>query len=162
MQNHFVTFIEVANFLLLKPLSLLLNQFQIFFFHIFQWFWQMNFLDIQSWWEIPCIAHFCSLFRSPFKLPEFDIEVWYNFRNRNVFNLWNKKNWKQDLEEALLADGTTGDVPLLSELIVSLLRGCDIVRYETITTSNYQMFLRRVLRKKCNVWHEIELIFSYI
>ncbi|XP_037049291.1 uncharacterized protein LOC119083644 isoform X3 [Bradysia coprophila] len=89
----------------------------------------MNFLDIQSWWEIPYIAHFCSLFRSPFKLPEFDIE---------------------DLEEALLADGTTGDVPLLTDLIVALLKGCDLVRLQGITTSNYQMFLRRILRKKCN------------
>lgn len=35
----------------------------------------MNFIDIQSWWEVPCIAHFCSLFSSTFKLPEFYIEV---------------------------------------------------------------------------------------
>lgn len=31
--------------------------------------------EIQSWWEVPCIAHFCSLFRSAFDLPDFDIEV---------------------------------------------------------------------------------------
>ncbi len=62
-------------------------------------------------------------------------------------------NETQDLEEALLADGTTGDVPLLTELIVALLKGCDIVRFQGITTSNYQMFLRRILRTKCKVWH---------
>lgn len=32
-------------------------------------------LDIQSWWEIPCISHFCSLFSSAFDLPDIDIEV---------------------------------------------------------------------------------------
>lgn len=31
--------------------------------------------DIQSWWEIPCISHFCSLFSSAFDLPDIDIEV---------------------------------------------------------------------------------------
>lgn len=31
--------------------------------------------EIRSWWEVPCIAHFCYIFRKPFKLPEFEIEV---------------------------------------------------------------------------------------
>jgi len=31
--------------------------------------------DIQSWWEVPSIAHFCSLFRAAFNLLDFDIEV---------------------------------------------------------------------------------------
>lgn len=31
--------------------------------------------DIQSWWEVPSIAHFCFLFRQAFDLLEFDIEV---------------------------------------------------------------------------------------
>ena len=31
--------------------------------------------DIRSWWEVPCIAHFCHSFKKPFHLPEFDIEV---------------------------------------------------------------------------------------
>jgi len=35
----------------------------------------MNISDVQSWWEIPCIAHFCSLFRLYFDLIDFDIEV---------------------------------------------------------------------------------------
>lgn len=107
----------------------------------------MNFLDIQSWWEIPYIAHFCSLFSVAFKLPQFDID---------------------DLEEALLSDGSTdyphhggGDVVvvdddgaigaagLLPELLVRLLAGCP--HNGTITTSNYQMYLRRLLRRKCAV-----------
>lgn len=32
-------------------------------------------LDIHSWWEVPSIAHFCSLFRVSFDLLDFDIEV---------------------------------------------------------------------------------------
>jgi len=31
--------------------------------------------EIQSWWEVPAIAHFCSLFRTAFSLPDFEIEV---------------------------------------------------------------------------------------
>jgi hypothetical protein len=38
--------------------------------------------DIQSWWEVPSIAHFCSLFRAAFNLLDFDIEV------RQVTNLF--------------------------------------------------------------------------
>ncbi|ROL51625.1 Cat eye syndrome critical region protein 2 [Anabarilius grahami] len=30
--------------------------------------------EIQSWWEVPAIAHFCSLFRTAFNLPDFEIE----------------------------------------------------------------------------------------
>jgi len=33
------------------------------------------FIDIHSWWEVPSIAHFCSLFRVSFDLLDFDIEV---------------------------------------------------------------------------------------
>ena len=35
--------------------------------------------EIRSWWEVPCIAHFCYIFRKPFKLPEFEIEVCYSY-----------------------------------------------------------------------------------
>ncbi|XP_011259799.2 uncharacterized protein LOC105253442 [Camponotus floridanus] len=85
-------------------------------------------LDIQSWWEVPSIAHFCSLFRAAFNLLDFDIE---------------------DLEEALLTDGGT-EGRLLQELIVKLLEGClpNDTRND-ISTFNYQMFLRRLFRKKC-------------
>ncbi|XP_043804423.1 protein split ends-like isoform X1 [Apis laboriosa] len=85
-------------------------------------------LDIQSWWEVPSIAHFCSLFRAAFNLLDFDIE---------------------DLEEALLTDGGT-EGRLVQELIVRLLEGClpNDTRND-ISTFNYQMFLRRLFRKKC-------------
>uniref|UniRef100_A0A8D9EA60 Cat eye syndrome critical region protein 2 n=1 Tax=Cacopsylla melanoneura TaxID=428564 RepID=A0A8D9EA60_9HEMI len=84
--------------------------------------------DIQSWWEVPSIAHFCSLFRAAFNLLDFDIE---------------------ELEEALLTDGTedTGS-SLLQELIVRLLCGC-YGRNHGISIFNYQMFLRRLFRTKC-------------
>ncbi|XP_063920414.1 uncharacterized protein LOC135135318 [Zophobas morio] len=82
-------------------------------------------LDIQSWWEVPSIAHFCSLFRTAFNLLDFDIE---------------------DLEEALLNDGTEEN-SWLQELIVRLLSGC--LPNNEISTFNYQMFLRRLFRQKC-------------
>jgi hypothetical protein len=81
--------------------------------------------DIQSWWEVPSIAHFCSLFRTAFNLLDFDIE---------------------DLEEALLTDGTE-ETSWLQELIVRLLSGC--LPNNEISTFNYQMFLRRLFRQKC-------------
>ncbi|XP_037944726.1 uncharacterized protein LOC119677450 [Teleopsis dalmanni] len=88
-------------------------------------------LDIQSWWEIPCISHFCSLFSSTFDLPDIDIE---------------------DLESALLSDGTD-EIALVPELVVRLLKGCDALKSvaKEITHSNYQMFLRRFLRQQCRV-----------
>ena len=33
--------------------------------------------ELRSWCEVPSIAHFCSLFRAAFDLPDFDIEVIY-------------------------------------------------------------------------------------
>ncbi|XP_058830193.1 protein split ends-like isoform X2 [Topomyia yanbarensis] len=102
----------------------------------------MNFIDIQSWWEVPCIAHFCSLFSSSFQLPDFDIE---------------------DLEEALLTDADVEsevdlkiyNARLLSDLIVALLKGCDALSQivEHISPSNYQMFLRRLFRQKCQEYN---------
>ncbi|XP_014243801.1 uncharacterized protein LOC106663462 isoform X2 [Cimex lectularius] len=83
--------------------------------------------DIQSWWEVPSIAHFCSLFRVAFNLLDFDIE---------------------ELEEALLTDGTElNGSSLLQDLIVRLLSGC--LGHNGISTFNYQMFLRRLFRTKC-------------
>lgn len=91
----------------------------------------MNFLDIQSWWEIPSIAHFCSLFCSVFNLPEFDIE---------------------DLEEALLTDGNddNDNIGLLVKLIIRLLKGCALTK-SPITPENYQIYLRQLFNKKCSV-----------
>lgn len=57
----------------------------------------------------------------------------------------------QDLEEALLTDGGA-EGRLVQELIVKLLEGClpNDTRND-ISTFNYQMFLRRLFRKKCQV-----------
>uniref|UniRef100_A0A3B3Z8K0 Bromo domain-containing protein n=1 Tax=Periophthalmus magnuspinnatus TaxID=409849 RepID=A0A3B3Z8K0_9GOBI len=55
--------------------------------------------EIQSWWEVPAIAHFCSLFRTAFNLPDFEIE---------------------ELEKAL----SEQDVDFLGDLIACLLQGC--------------------------------------
>lgn len=99
-------------------------------------------IDIQSWWEVPYIAHFCSLFSGSFQLPDFDIE---------------------DLEEALLTDvDTESEVDLkvysarlLPDLIVALLKGCDALSQIVahISPSNYQMFLRRLFRQKCQEYN---------
>ncbi|XP_055611475.1 serine/arginine repetitive matrix protein 2-like isoform X2 [Uranotaenia lowii] len=108
----------------------------------------MNFIDIQSWWEVPCIAHFCSLFSGSFQLPDFDIE---------------------DLEEALLTDADTEsevdlkvyNARLLPDLIVAILKGCDTLSQivSHISPSNYQMFLRRLFRQKCQE-HNIDNPFN--
>ncbi|XP_061891862.1 chromatin remodeling regulator CECR2 [Entelurus aequoreus] len=55
--------------------------------------------EVQSWWEVPAIAHFCSLFRAAFILPDFEIE---------------------ELEKAL----SEQDFNFLGDLIACLLQGC--------------------------------------
>ncbi|XP_059190683.1 chromatin remodeling regulator CECR2 [Centropristis striata] len=55
--------------------------------------------EIQCWWEVPAIAHFCSLFRTAFNLPDFEIE---------------------ELEKAL----SEQDLDFLGDLIACLLQGC--------------------------------------
>lgn len=40
-----------------------------------QRFCRVSVQEIQSWWEVPAVAHFCSLFRTAFNLPDFEIEV---------------------------------------------------------------------------------------
>lgn len=127
----------------------------------------MNFIDIQSWWEVPYIAHFCSLFSGSFQLPDFDIEVSFHFvsrvfyKVRELINAPNLSPRLQDLEEALLTDvDTESEVDLkvysarlLPDLIVALLKGCDALSQIVahISPSNYQMFLRRLFRQKCQV-----------
>lgn len=32
-------------------------------------------VELRNYWEVPAVAHFCSLFRAVFKLIDFDIEV---------------------------------------------------------------------------------------
>lgn len=61
-----------------------------------------------------------------------------------------KKKMFQDLEAALLTDGTEDNGnSLLQELIARLLSGC--LGNNSISTFNYQMFLRRLFREKCKV-----------
>ncbi|XP_023124912.2 chromatin remodeling regulator CECR2 isoform X1 [Amphiprion ocellaris] len=55
--------------------------------------------EVQCWWEVPAIAHFCSLFRTAFNLPDFEIE---------------------ELEKAL----SEQDLDFLGDLIACLLQGC--------------------------------------
>ena len=52
----------------------------------------MGLEELQRWWEIPAIAHFCCLFSEAFNLNDFDIE---------------------ELEAALLAEvGVTSDIDI--------------------------------------------------
>ncbi|KAL8614346.1 hypothetical protein ACOMHN_007684 [Nucella lapillus] len=85
--------------------------------------------DIQSWWEVPSIAHFCSLFRTAFDLSDFDIE---------------------DLEESLLAKDTESSF-LLVDLMSRLLNGCyrrDDIGYGP---ENYNLFLRDIFKQRLEV-----------
>ncbi len=63
--------------------------------------------SVQSLWEVPATAHFCSLFRSTFALLDFDIE---------------------DFEEALNVDSSCaaagGRSTLLLDLLIALVKGC--------------------------------------
>lgn len=85
---------------------------------------------------------------------------------------------KQDLEEALLTNADTESevdlkvysTRLLPDLIVALLKGCDALNQivSHISPSNYQMFLRRLFRQKCQVGHDtrtlpwVVLMWRYI
>lgn len=72
------------------------------------------------------------------------------------------------MEEALLLDSSESNCindctsaelapRLIPEFIVALLRGCDLVKsWPSITTANYQMFLRRLFRHKCEVCFPIQ------
>ena len=69
--------------------------------------------DLQTWPEVPSIAHFCSLFRQAFDLLEFDI---------------------QELEESLLLMGTEDDTTqLVLRLVIKLLMGCSRTFTRNIT-----------------------------
>ncbi|XP_019896032.3 cat eye syndrome critical region protein 2 homolog isoform X2 [Esox lucius] len=74
--------------------------------------------EIQSWWEVPAIAHFCSLFRTAFNLPDFEIE---------------------ELEGALLKQ----DLDFLSGLLVSLLQGC--YQRTDITPQTFSGYLEDII-----------------
>ncbi|XP_052453410.1 chromatin remodeling regulator CECR2 isoform X1 [Carassius gibelio] len=74
--------------------------------------------EIQSWWEVPAIAHFCSLFRTAFNLPDFEIE---------------------ELEQALLKQ----DQDFLSDLLCSLLKGC--YQRRDITIQSFSSYLEDII-----------------
>lgn len=104
--------------------------------------WPMNLLDIQSWWEIPSIAHFCSLFRSNFDLPQFDIE-------ELEFALLN------DVADSSNAAGLLSaslHPNLLADLVFGLVRGSKPQSYRNrVNHSNYQSVLRELLQHHCEV-----------
>ncbi|CAL1595408.1 unnamed protein product [Knipowitschia caucasica] len=74
--------------------------------------------EIQSWWEVPAIAHFCSLFRAAFNLPDFEIE---------------------ELEKAL----SEQDGDFLGDLIACLLQGC--YQRRDITSHGYSSYLNDII-----------------
>ncbi|XP_051548964.1 chromatin remodeling regulator CECR2-like isoform X2 [Myxocyprinus asiaticus] len=74
--------------------------------------------EIQSWWEVPAIAHFCSLFRTAFNLPDFEIE---------------------ELEQALLKQ----DQDFLSDLLCLLLQGC--YQRSDITIQSFSSYLEDII-----------------
>ncbi|KAM3609444.1 uncharacterized protein V6R79_015019 [Siganus canaliculatus] len=74
--------------------------------------------EIQSWWEVPAIAHFCSLFRTAFNLPDFEIE---------------------ELEKAL----SEQDLDFLGDLIACLLQGC--YQRKDITPQAFSSYLDDII-----------------
>ncbi|KAH9500496.1 hypothetical protein Btru_072079 [Bulinus truncatus] len=81
--------------------------------------------EVHTWWEVPAIAHFCSLFKAVFGFSDFDIE---------------------DLEEALLTSPTLGGSTLVIDIICQLLNGCyarDDIKY-----FNYDLFLKDIFKQR--------------
>ncbi|XP_067902683.1 chromatin remodeling regulator CECR2-like isoform X2 [Heterodontus francisci] len=76
---------------------------------------------LRSWWEVPAIAHFCSLFRAAFALPDFEIE---------------------EFEDALLVDNWD----FLEDLVSKLLRGC--YQRKDISIENFHMYLEDIIRHR--------------
>ncbi|XP_045444494.1 cat eye syndrome critical region protein 2 isoform X2 [Pipistrellus kuhlii] len=74
--------------------------------------------ELRSWWEVPAIAHFCSLFRTAFRLPDFEIE---------------------ELEAALHRD----DAEFISDLIACLLQGC--YQRRDITPQTFHSYLEDII-----------------
>ncbi|XP_018020851.1 uncharacterized protein LOC108677188 [Hyalella azteca] len=102
--------------------------------------------DIQSWWELPSVAHFCSLFRAAFDLLHFDIE---------------------ELEEAILCDGVDGSEEsgsggggggLVVELVVRLLQGC--MPHVVVTPQTVNEHLMNIFREKCQLDPSRENLFT--
>ncbi|XP_023233050.1 cat eye syndrome critical region protein 2-like [Centruroides sculpturatus] len=113
--------------------------------------------DIQSWWEIPSIAHFCSVFKASFNLLEFDIEdlerSFLSVENDDCISLqkliiallqgYYDTNIK-DLERSFLSV-ENDDCISLQKLIIALLQGY----YDTnINVDNWEHHLWDILQEK--------------
>ncbi|XP_059091696.1 eukaryotic translation initiation factor 5B-like [Tigriopus californicus] len=97
--------------------------------------------DLQSWSEVPSIAHFCSLFRQAFDLLEFDI---------------------QELEESFLLMGTEDDThQLVISLVIKLLKGCSRTFTTNINEDNLNTYLRRLFLSKSEEAEEDNLAFTF-
>ncbi|GFS07842.1 cat eye syndrome critical region protein 2 [Elysia marginata] len=84
--------------------------------------------EIHTWWEVPAIAHFCSLFKAVFGFCDFDIE---------------------DLEDALLTNPALGGSTLAVDIVCQLLNGCyarDDIKY-----FNYDLFLKDIFKQRWTV-----------
>uniref|UniRef100_H2YHK6 Uncharacterized protein n=1 Tax=Ciona savignyi TaxID=51511 RepID=H2YHK6_CIOSA len=82
--------------------------------------------DLLSWWEVPAIAHFFSLFKSCFSLTDFTIE---------------------ELEEALLSDGESDvSTAFTSKLLMELLQGC--YNNANISVTNYHETLIDIMKRR--------------
>ncbi|XP_078491492.1 uncharacterized protein LOC100179806 isoform X3 [Ciona intestinalis] len=85
--------------------------------------------DLLSWWEVPAIAHFFSLFKSCFSLTDFTIE---------------------ELEEALLTDGETdASTAFTSKLLMELLQGC--YNNSNISVTNYHETLIDIMKRRWEI-----------
>ncbi|XP_060695045.1 uncharacterized protein LOC132824484 isoform X3 [Hemiscyllium ocellatum] len=79
---------------------------------------------LRSWWEVPAIAHFCSLFRAAFSLPDFEIE---------------------EFEDALLVSNWD----FLEDLVSKLLRGC--YQRKDISIENFHVYLEDIIRHRWEI-----------
>lgn len=92
--------------------------------------------DLQSWCEVPSIAHFCSLFRSvKFIIVKFceSVKCQYFFCTfRQAFDLLEFDI--QELEESLLLMNSEDDsTQLVQRLVIKLLKGCSNTFTKNIT-----------------------------
>lgn len=103
-------------------------------------------VDIQKWWEVPCIAQFISLFGAEFCIPQVDIEV----RGKKPVAATLILKYLQCLERILLNRGTDEVSGFtIHDIVVPLLRGIYKAQRSEILSDCYGKMLRRFIRKKC-------------
>ncbi|WAR01846.1 CECR2-like protein, partial [Mya arenaria] len=81
--------------------------------------------DLRSWWEVPSIAHFCSLFRNAFNLTDFDIE---------------------DLEIGLVESEKEEGSEFILDLLCRLLNGC--YARKDISGANFDLYVKDIIKYK--------------